>query len=66
VPEVLAFLSQYMTFLPGDILSMGTAIKRSGPGTRAVQNVELDKLGGPVSVSIATLGTLSNPVELLR
>jgi 2-keto-4-pentenoate hydratase/2-oxohepta-3-ene-1,7-dioic acid hydratase in catechol pathway len=63
VPEVLSFLSQYMTLLPGDILSMGTAIKRSGPGTRAVQNVELDKLGGPVSVSIAGIGTLSNPVE---
>jgi 2-keto-4-pentenoate hydratase/2-oxohepta-3-ene-1,7-dioic acid hydratase in catechol pathway len=66
VPEVVAFLSQYMTLLPGDIISMGTAIKRSGPGTRAVQNVELDKLGGPVSVSIAGIGTLSNPVELRR
>jgi len=66
VADVLAFLSQYMTFLPGDVLSMGTAIKRSGPGTRAVQNVELDKLGGPVSVSIAGLGTLENPVELVR
>jgi 2-keto-4-pentenoate hydratase/2-oxohepta-3-ene-1,7-dioic acid hydratase in catechol pathway len=64
VPEVLAFLSQYMTLLPGDVLSMGTAIKRSGPGTRAVQNVELDKLGGPVAVSIAGIGTLSNPVEI--
>lgn len=63
VPEVLAFLSQYMTLLPGDILSMGTAIKRSGPGTRAVQNVELDKLGGPISVSIEGVGTLTNPVE---
>jgi 2-keto-4-pentenoate hydratase/2-oxohepta-3-ene-1,7-dioic acid hydratase in catechol pathway len=66
VPEVLAFLSQYMTLLPGDVVSMGTAIKRSGPGTRAVQNVELDKLGGPVSVAIAGIGTLSNPVELRR
>ena len=66
VPEVLAFLSQYMTLLPGDVISMGTAIKRSGPGTRAVQNVELDKLGGPVSVAIAGIGTLSNPVEFRR
>jgi 2-keto-4-pentenoate hydratase/2-oxohepta-3-ene-1,7-dioic acid hydratase in catechol pathway len=64
VPEVLAFLSQYMTLLPGDIVSMGTAIKRSGPGTRAVQNVELNKLGGPVSVSIEGIGTLTNPVEI--
>jgi 2-keto-4-pentenoate hydratase/2-oxohepta-3-ene-1,7-dioic acid hydratase in catechol pathway len=66
VPEVLAFLSQFMTLVPGDVVSMGTALKRSAPGSRAVQNVELDKLGGPVSVSIAGLGTLSNPVEILR
>ena len=66
VPEVLSFLSQYMTLLPGDVVSMGTAIKRSGPGTRAVQNVELDKLGGPVSVCIAGIGTLTNPVEFRR
>jgi len=66
VPEVLAFLSQFMTLMPGDVVSMGTALKRSTPGSRAVQNVELDKLGGPVSVSIAGLGTLSNPVEIVR
>lgn len=66
VPEVLAFLTEYMTLLPGDIVSMGTAIKRSGPGTRAVQNVELDKLGGPVSVVIQGIGKLSNPVQLQK
>ena len=66
MPEVLAFLSQYMTLLPGDVVSLGTALKRSAPGTRAVQNIELDKLGGPVSVSIAGLGTLTNPVEIVR
>ena len=64
VPEVLAFLSRYMTLEPGDIVSMGTALKRSAPGSRAVQNVELDKLGGPVSVRISGIGELTNPVEL--
>lgn len=64
VPEVLAFLSQFMTLLPGDVVSMGTALKRSAPGARAVQNIELDKLGGPVSVSISGIGTLTNPVEI--
>ncbi|HEY2591764.1 MAG TPA: fumarylacetoacetate hydrolase family protein [Steroidobacteraceae bacterium] len=64
VPEVLAFLSQYMTLLPGDVVSMGTALKRSAPGARAVQNVELNKLGGPISVTISSIGTLENPVEL--
>ena len=63
-PEVLSFLSQYMSFLPGDILSLGTAIKRSGHGSRAVQNVALHEAGGPVSVSIHGIGTLTNPVEL--
>jgi 2-keto-4-pentenoate hydratase/2-oxohepta-3-ene-1,7-dioic acid hydratase in catechol pathway len=66
VPEVLAFLSEYMTLLPGDVVSMGTALKRSAPGARAVQNVELNKLGGPVSVSISGIGTLENPVEIVR
>jgi 2-keto-4-pentenoate hydratase/2-oxohepta-3-ene-1,7-dioic acid hydratase in catechol pathway len=65
VPEVLAFLSQFMTLMPGDIVSMGTALKRSAPGTRAVQNVELDKLGGPISVSVSGIGTLTNPVEIV-
>ena len=66
LPEVIAYLTQFMTLFPGDVLSMGTALKRSAPGRRAVQNVELDKLGGPVSVTIEKLGTLSNPVRLLR
>jgi 2-keto-4-pentenoate hydratase/2-oxohepta-3-ene-1,7-dioic acid hydratase in catechol pathway len=65
MPVVLAFLSQFMTLLPGDVVSLGTALKRSAPGTRAVQNIELDKLGGPVSVSISGIGTLTNPVEIL-
>lgn len=64
VPKVLEFLSQYMTLIPGDVVSMGTALKRSAPGSRAVQNVELNKLGGPVSVTISAIGTLENPVEL--
>ena len=65
MPEVLAFLSQFMTLLPGDVVSLGTALKRSAPGTRAVQNIELDKLGGPVSVSISGIGTLTNPVTIV-
>ena len=65
VPVVLALLSQYMTLLPGDVVSMGTALKRFAPGSRAVQNVELNKLGTPVSVSIAGIGTLEKPVEVV-
>ena len=61
VPDVLAFISGYMTLLPGDVVSMGTALKRAGGG-KAVQNVDLQTLGGPVSVTIERIGTLSNEV----
>jgi len=62
VAEVIAFMSTYMSLEPGDIISMGTALKRSAKGG-AVQNVDLTRLGGVIEVSIEKIGTLSNPVE---
>ena len=62
VPEVIEFLSNYMTLLPGDIISMGTALKKSAGGA-AVQNIDLNHLGGPVSVAIEGLGNLENSVR---
>ncbi|PCE25269.1 fumarylacetoacetate hydrolase [Paraburkholderia acidicola] len=62
VAQVIEFASFYMTLLPGDVISMGTALRRSNGGM-AVQNVDLAKLGGPVSVSIQGLGTLTTAVE---
>jgi 2-keto-4-pentenoate hydratase/2-oxohepta-3-ene-1,7-dioic acid hydratase in catechol pathway len=61
IPETLAFISSYMTLLPGDVVSMGTALKKSTGGS-AVQNIDLNKLGGPVSVAIEGLGELINTV----
>jgi len=61
VPEVLAFLSEYLTLWPGDIVSMGTALAKSSGGG-AVQNIDLNRLGGPVSVVIEGIGTLTNTV----
>lgn len=61
IPEVLAFLSSHLTLMPGDIVSMGTALKKSAQGG-AVQNIDLNKLGGPVSVTIEKIGTLTNDV----
>jgi 2-keto-4-pentenoate hydratase/2-oxohepta-3-ene-1,7-dioic acid hydratase in catechol pathway len=61
IPEVIAFISRFMTLLPGDIISMGTAL-HGAPTGGAVQNVDLNRLGGPVSVSIERLGTLTNDV----
>lgn len=61
VPKVIEFLSGYMTLYPGDIISMGTALKASaGSGGGAVQNINLSVSGTAVSVSIEGLGTLEN------
>lgn len=62
VPDVIAFVSHYMTLMPGDVISLGTALKSAGAGGKAVQNVDLNKLGGPIAVSISGIGTLENPV----
>ncbi len=61
-PEVIEFLSHYLTLFPGDIISLGTALARSSKG-RPVQNIDLNQLGGPVSVSIERIGTLTNEVK---
>ena len=62
IPSVLAFISSYMTLYPGDIVSMGTALKAAQAGGGAVQNVDLQRLGGQVSVTIEKIGTLTNGV----
>jgi 2-keto-4-pentenoate hydratase/2-oxohepta-3-ene-1,7-dioic acid hydratase in catechol pathway len=64
VPELLEFITRYVTLEPGDIVSMGTALKKSARGG-AVQNVDLNLLGGPVSITIDKIGTLTNTVTHL-
>jgi 2-keto-4-pentenoate hydratase/2-oxohepta-3-ene-1,7-dioic acid hydratase in catechol pathway len=61
VPGVIEFVSYYMSLEPGDIISLGTALKSAGGG-QAIQTVDLNALGGPIAVSISSIGTLSNPV----
>lgn len=64
VRDVISFASAYMSLEPGDVISMGTALKAAGAAQgKAVQNIDLNQLGGPISVSISQLGLLSNPVE---
>jgi 2-keto-4-pentenoate hydratase/2-oxohepta-3-ene-1,7-dioic acid hydratase in catechol pathway len=65
VPDVISFMSSYLTLESGDIIAMGTALKPSAAGGPAIQNVNLTELGGPIEVAISGIGTLSNPVELL-
>ncbi|MCK6066689.1 MULTISPECIES: fumarylacetoacetate hydrolase family protein [Microbacterium] len=62
VAEVISFASEYLTLEAGDVIAMGTALKRSARGG-AVQNVDLARLGGVIEVSIQGIGTLSNPVQ---
>jgi 2-keto-4-pentenoate hydratase/2-oxohepta-3-ene-1,7-dioic acid hydratase in catechol pathway len=66
VADVVAFASEYMTLEPGDLIAMGTALKAvDGDGVkagRAVQNIDLTTMGGPIEVSISRIGSLANPV----
>jgi 2-keto-4-pentenoate hydratase/2-oxohepta-3-ene-1,7-dioic acid hydratase in catechol pathway len=64
IPDVLAFITRHMTLISGDIVSMGTALKRATNKSLAVQNVDLHSLGGPISVSIESIGTLTNHVAV--
>jgi 2-keto-4-pentenoate hydratase/2-oxohepta-3-ene-1,7-dioic acid hydratase in catechol pathway len=64
LPEVIEYVSRYVSLWPGDVISLGTALRKSGGGG-AVQNVDLLRLGGPVSVSIEKIGILTNPVRHL-
>ena len=59
--DVIAFVSRYMTLDPGDVIAMGTALKKSAAGG-AIQNIDLNRLGGPISITIEKIGTLSNRV----
>lgn len=61
VADVVAFASSYLTLEAGDIIAMGTALKPSSKGG-AIQNVDLNALGGVIEVEIENIGTLSNPV----
>jgi len=63
VAEIVSYLSQFQTLLPGDVISCGTAFKPS-PGRKSIHHANLQKVPGPVSVSIAGLGTLVNPVKI--
>jgi 2-keto-4-pentenoate hydratase/2-oxohepta-3-ene-1,7-dioic acid hydratase in catechol pathway len=63
VPEVLAFISRYLTLEAGDVISMGTAFRASKTGGRPLHTGDMSRLDGPVEVTISGLGTLSNPVE---
>jgi len=70
VPNALSHISRTMTLLPGDIVSMGTAVggetdDPAAPQVPGVTRANLAGLQGLVSVSIERLGTLSNHVQMI-
>ncbi len=61
--EIISYVSQFLTLMPGDIISCGTAFKPS-PGRKSIHHANLQIVSGPVEVSIDGLGTLENPVTI--
>ncbi|MGH8325229.1 MAG: fumarylacetoacetate hydrolase family protein [Steroidobacteraceae bacterium] len=70
VPHALSHISRTMTLLPGDIVSMGTAVgggaDSASAGVPGLTRADLIGFEGIVSISIAGLGTLENRVETIR
>lgn len=67
VANALSHVSHTMTLLPGDIVSMGTAVggepDPDAPQVPGVTRANLIGLTGKVTISISGLGTLENPVN---
>lgn len=70
VPNALAHISRTMTLLPGDIVSMGTAVggnedDPAAPDVPGVTRADLVGFDGLVAVTIEKIGTLANPVQMI-
>lgn len=61
--EIVSFISYFHTLEPGDVLSLGTAFK-PGVGRKSIHNADLQRVPGPIEVSIDGLGTQHNPVVI--
>ena len=68
VGDAISHVTRTMTLLPGDVVSMGTAVggdedDPSAPDIPGVTRANLNGFRGEVRVTITGLGTLANPVE---
>lgn len=61
VAEIVSFISQFQTLQPGDVVSCGTAFKPSAE-RKSIHHANLQKVDGPVEISIEGLGTQEIPV----
>ncbi|MEV1293398.1 fumarylacetoacetate hydrolase family protein [Pseudonocardia sp. NPDC049635] len=62
--DAVAFISRYQTLLPGDVVSLGTAIGSRNDRNRPLSSVDLRRGPGRVAVTIEGIGTLVSSVEL--
>lgn len=67
VADALSHISQTMTLLPGDVVSMGTAVggdqdDPAAPHIPGVTRCDINGFGGTIEVEIAGLGVLVNTV----
>jgi 2-keto-4-pentenoate hydratase/2-oxohepta-3-ene-1,7-dioic acid hydratase in catechol pathway len=67
VPDALSHISQTMTLLPGDVVSMGTAVggdrdDPAAPHIPGVTRCDINGFQGTIEIEIAGLGTLTNTV----
>jgi 2,4-diketo-3-deoxy-L-fuconate hydrolase len=63
VAEVISFISQFHTLLPGDVISLGTAFK-PGVGRKSIHHANFQTVEGPVEITIEGLGTQENPIVI--
>jgi len=61
VAEIVSFISQFQTLHPGDVISCGTAFKLSAD-RKSIHHADLQKVDGPIEITIEVLGTQENPV----
>jgi 2-keto-4-pentenoate hydratase/2-oxohepta-3-ene-1,7-dioic acid hydratase in catechol pathway len=62
IAQVISHLSQTVTLEPGDIVHFGTA---ADPSRYALREINITRMGGPLTVEIERIGRLTNPVALL-
>ncbi len=68
VRNAISHVTRTMTLLPGDVVSMGTAVggdndDPDAPDIPGVTRSNLVGFDGAVTVTISGLGTLSNPIQ---
>jgi 2,4-diketo-3-deoxy-L-fuconate hydrolase len=61
IAEIVSYISQFHTLSPGDVVSCGTAFKPA-KNRKSIHQANFLVTGGPVEISIESLGTQYNPI----